>query len=246
MKDHYYIQLTNDSSSLNKINEPVFDAIKLALENNQQHKNVPMFALPTTLSVVPDKFMVYSNISRLLTKEILDTIAKNVYGESFLQTTADEIEVLRSIDTHLILSPGNWIIDIVDEINGIGGRIIPVSFIRRMITEVKIKGKVYLDVRFIIGMMKGGEGFETISGGLIIPKESNSGAEVSSFVDDYVSNNEWQSHPEYPTLMSKQTILPESELVEKAQDGGEFAGKDTAHLLEISYSLLSTDYSKLN
>ena len=129
MKDHYYIQLTNDSSSLNKINEPIFDAIKLALENNQQHKNVPMFALPTTLSVVPDKFMVYSNISRVLTKEILDTIAKNIYGESFLQTTADEIEVLRSIDTHLILSPGNWIIDIVDEINGIGGRIIPVSFI---------------------------------------------------------------------------------------------------------------------
>lgn len=246
MKDKYYILLTNDSSSLNSVNEPIYDALAYVRDHNQEHKNVPIFVLPTTMSVVRNKFTIYSNISRILTKEMMRSIVESIKSQYIYEITTEDCEVLKVIDTHLILSPGNWIINAEEETTSGERWSAPVSFIRQMITEIKAKEEVFLDVRFIIGVMKGGEGFETVSKGLVIPSESDVGREVSKFTSGYIDSNEWRHHPDYLGIMSKQTILDENDLQEKGTEYGELFGKDTGSLLEATYSLFPVDASKLN
>ena len=93
MKDSYHIELTDDSASLNRVNDPLCDALLYARENNQEHKNVPIFVLPTTMYTMKDKFIAYSSIGRILTKETLENIVDSINNHYRLEVTAGDCEV---------------------------------------------------------------------------------------------------------------------------------------------------------
>ena len=262
MKDNYHIELTDDSASLNSVNDPLYDALQYARENNQEHKNVPIFALPSTMFVVKDKFIAYSNISRILTKEALDNLVSSINNQNRIEVSADDCEVLKVIDTHLVLNQANDSITIGLESPTGERRIVPVSFIRNLLIEIKAHDSVFLETMFSIGVMNGGEGYETVTRGVTIPKHSVVGTELNVYIESYINSNEWESHPDYPIVMSRQTILPENdlrelfvtkksiwtedELEEMTEINDKLIGKDTAFLLMSSYLSMEVDGVKSN
>lgn len=254
--------MTDDSSSLNQVNEPVFDAIKLALENNQQHKNVPIFVLPTTMYTMKDKFIAYSSIGRILTKETLENIVDSINNHYRLEVTAGDCEVLKVIDTHLVLNQANDSITIGLESPTGEYRTTFVSFIRNLLVEIKARDTVFLESMFSIGILNGGEGYETITRGVVIPKDTIVGGELNDYIESLIDRNEWGSHPDYPIIVSKQSILPENdlrelfvtkksiwtedELKEMTEVDDKLIGKDTAFLLMSSYLSMGVDEIKTN
>lgn len=262
MQDNYHIELTDDSASLNSVNNPLYDAMQYARENNQEHKNVPIFVLPTTMFVVKDKFIAYSNISRILTKETLDNIVGSINDHNHLEVTAGGCEILKVIDTHLVLNQASDSITIGMESPTGEHCTAPVSFIRNLLVEIKVHDTVFLETMFSIGVMNGGEGYETVTRGIVIPSHSVVGTELSKYIESLIDSNEWKSHPDYPTIMSKQTILPEKDLVElfvtkkdiwtedelkeMTEVGDKLIGKDTAFLLMSSYLSMEVDAVKAN
>lgn len=262
MKDNYHIELTDDSASLNSVNDPLYDALQYARENNQEHKNVPIFVLPTTMFVVKDKFVAYSSISRILTKETLESIVGSINDQNRLKVTAAECEILKVIDTHLVLNQANNSITIGVESPTGERRTAPVSFIRNLLVEIKAHDTVFLETMFSIGVMNGGEGYETITRGVVIPEHSVVGTKLGEYIESYIGSNEWKSHPDYSIVMSKQTVLPEKDLVElfvtkkdiwtedelkeMTEVGDKLIGKDTAFLLMSSYLSMEVDAIKAN
>ena len=262
MQDNYHIELTDDSASLNSVNNPLYDAMQYARENNQEHKNVPIFVLPTTMFVVKDKFIAYSNISRILTKETLEHIVSSINSQYHLEATTSDCEVLKVIDTHLVLNQANNSITIGLENSAGEHRTAFVSFIRNLLIEIKVHDNVFLESMFSIGVMNGGEGYETITRGVVVQSHSTVGTELNDYIESLIDSNEWKSHPDYPIVMSKQTILPENslreifvtkksiwtedELKEMTDVDDKLIGKDTAFLLMSSYLSMDVDEIKTN
>nr|DAN70180.1 MAG TPA: hypothetical protein [Bacteriophage sp.] len=262
MKDSYHIELTDDSASLNRVNDPLCDALLYARENNQEHKNVPIFVLPTTMYTMKDKFIAYSSIGRILTKETLENIVDSINNHYRLEVTAGDCEVLKVIDTHLVLNQANDSITIGLESPTGEYRTAFVSFIRNLLVEIKARDTVFLESMFSIGVLNGGEGYETITRGVVIPKDTIVGGELNDYIESLIDRNEWESHPDYPIIVSKQSILPENdlrelfvtkksiwtedELKEMTEVDDKLIGKDTAFLLMSSYLSMGVDEIKTN
>lgn len=262
MKDSYHIEITDDSASLNSVIDPLYDAMQHARENVQEHKNVPIFVLPTTMYTMVDRFIAYSSIGRILTKETLENIVISINSQYHLEVTASDCEVLKVIDTHLVLNQANNSITIGLENSTGEYRTAFVSFIRNLLIEIKVRDNVFLESMFSIGVMNGGEGYETITRGVVIQDYSSDGTKLSEYIESLIESNEWKSHPDYPIIMSKQTILPENslreifvtkksiwtedELKEMTDVDDKLIGKDTAFLLMSSYLSMGVDEIKTN
>ena len=122
-----------------------------------------------------DRFIAYSNIGRILTKETLENIVSSINSQYHLEVTASDCEVLKVIDTHLVLNQANNSITIGLENSTGEYRTAFVSFIRNLLIEIKVHDNVFLESMFSIGVMNGGEGYETITRGVVVQSHSTVG-----------------------------------------------------------------------